>query len=130
MGVCPAGACRDWMALRRPAPVVRRIPTPKPGYDRLPDSRLIFAHGVSFILAPSFGTETLKRGETYVRYALGGLTQLPDDEVYRALIGTRVRICFYGDYEHALTVTGLRSALETCAMLIDATASGEDRCCL
>jgi adenosine tuberculosinyltransferase len=36
-----------------------------------------------------------------------------------------VRIRFYGDYEEALTVAGLRSVLETCAMLTDATASGE-----
>jgi len=87
--------------------------------------RLIFAHGVSVILAPSFGAETLKRGEAYTRYALGGLTRLPDDEVYRALIDCGVRIPFYGDYEEALTAAGLRSALETCAMLTDATASGE-----
>src|SRR5215211_2258155 len=87
--------------------------------------RLIFAHGVSVILAPSFGTETLKRGEAYTRYALGGLAQLPDDEVYRALIDSGVRIRFYGDYREALRVAGLRSALETCARLTDQTASGE-----
>jgi hypothetical protein len=87
--------------------------------------RLIFAHGVSVILAPSFGAETLKRGEAYTRYALGGLAQLPDDEVYRALIDSGVRIRFYGDYARALTVAGLHSALETCKALTDATASGE-----
>ena len=87
--------------------------------------RLIFAHGVSVILAPSFGAETLKRGEAYARYALGGLAQLPDDEVYRALIDSGVRIRFYGDYEEALIAAGLRSALETCATLTNATASGE-----
>jgi hypothetical protein len=87
--------------------------------------RLIFAHGVSVILAPSFGTETLKRGEAYTRYALGGLAQLPDDEVYRALIDSGVRIRFYGDYEQALTAADLHSALETCSILTDATASGE-----
>jgi hypothetical protein len=87
--------------------------------------RLIFAHGVSVILAPSFGAETLKRGETYTRYALGGLAQLPDDEVYRSLIDSGVRIRFYGDYERALREAGLRSALETCEALTDASASGE-----
>jgi hypothetical protein len=87
--------------------------------------RLIFAHGVSVILAPSFGAETLKRGEAYTRYALGGLARLPDDEVYRALIDSGVRIRFYGDYERALRVAGLRSALKACATLTDATASGE-----
>jgi len=87
--------------------------------------RMIFAHGVSVILAPSFGAETLERGEAYARYALGGLAQLPDDEVYRAMIDSGVRIRFYGDYEPALTDAGLRSALDTCAILTDATASGE-----
>jgi hypothetical protein len=87
--------------------------------------RLIFAHGVSVILAPSFGAETLKRGEAYTHYALGGLTQLPEDEVYQALIDSGVRIRFYGDYERALTVAGLHSALETCVMLTETTTSGE-----
>jgi adenosine tuberculosinyltransferase len=87
--------------------------------------RLIFTHGVSVILAPSFGAEILKRGEAYARYALGGLTQLPDEEIYRALMDSGVRIRFYGDYERALTIAGLHSALETCAMLTDETASGE-----
>jgi hypothetical protein len=36
-----------------------------------------------------------------------------------------VRIRFYGDYEEALTVAGLRSVLKTCAMLTEATVSGE-----
>ena len=87
--------------------------------------RLIFAHGVRVILAPSFGAETLKRGEAYTQYALGGLARLPDDEVYRALIDSGVRIRFYGDYEETLRAAGLRSALDTCATLTEATASGE-----
>jgi hypothetical protein len=87
--------------------------------------RLIFAHGVSVILASSFGAETLKRGEAYARYALSGLAQLPDDEVYRGLIDSEVRICFYGDYEEALAAPHFRSALEACATLTDTTASGD-----
>ena len=87
--------------------------------------RLIFAHGVSAILAPSFGTETLKRGEAYARYALSGLLQLSDDEVYRELIESGVRIRFYGDYEEALAAPYFRSVLEACAALTDATASGD-----
>jgi hypothetical protein len=86
--------------------------------------RMIFAHGVSVILAPSFGAETLKRGETYTRYALGGLAQLPDDEVYRNLLDSGVRIRFYGDYVRVLSDAGLRSALDTCEALTDASASG------
>src|SRR5215210_2373683 len=85
--------------------------------------RLIFAHGVSVILAPSFGAETLRRGEAYTRYALGGLARLPEDEVYRALIDSGVRIRFYGDYERALTAAGLHTALETCVTLNNANTS-------
>ena len=66
--------------------------------------RLVFDHGVSVIVAPSFGAETLKRGEAYARYALSGLLQLSDDEVYRGLIDSGVRIRFYGDYEEVLAV--------------------------
>ena len=87
--------------------------------------RLIFAHGVSVILAPSFGAETLKRGEAYTHYALGGLARLPDDDVYRALIDSGVRIRFYGNYGEAFAAAGLRSALQTCATLTEATASAE-----
>jgi adenosine tuberculosinyltransferase len=85
--------------------------------------RLIFAHGVSVILAPSFGSETLRRGEAYTRYALGGLARLPEDEIYRALIGSGVRIRFYGDYERALAAAGLHSALEACLKLNNANTS-------
>ena len=85
--------------------------------------RLIFAHGVSVILAPSFGAETLKRGEAYTRYALGGLARLPEDEVYRALIDSGVRIRFYGDYERALTATGFHAALEACLALNNANTT-------
>jgi hypothetical protein len=84
--------------------------------------RLIFAHGVSVILAPSFGTETLRRGEAYTRYALGGLERLPEDEVYQALIDSGVRIRFYGDYEMALATAGLHTALEACLALNNANA--------
>ncbi len=87
--------------------------------------RLIFAHGVSVIIAPSFGAETLKRGEAYARYALSGLARLPADEVYRGLIDSGVRMRFYGDYEEALAAPHFRSALEACATLTEATASGD-----
>lgn len=87
--------------------------------------RLVFAHGVSVIVAPSFGAETLKRGEAYTRYALSGLLQLSDDEVYRGLIDSGLRIRFYGDYEEALAAPHFRSALEACAALTEATASGD-----
>jgi hypothetical protein len=85
--------------------------------------RLIFAHGVSVILAPSFGDETLKRGEAYTSYALGGLARLPEDEVYQALVDSGVRIRFYGDYERALTAAGFHAALEACLALNNANTA-------
>jgi adenosine tuberculosinyltransferase len=85
--------------------------------------RLIFAHGVSVILAPSFGAETLRRGEAYTRYALGGLARLPEDKVYRALIDSGVRIRFYGDYERELAAAGLHTALEACLALNNANTA-------
>jgi adenosine tuberculosinyltransferase len=86
--------------------------------------RLVFAHGVSTILAPSFGTELLQRGSTYARQALGGLLQLADDAVYQEMLAAGLRIRFYGDYEEKLNVLGCRPMLKACADLISATASG------
>jgi adenosine tuberculosinyltransferase len=86
--------------------------------------RLIFAHGVSTILAPSFGTELLQRGSTYARHALGGLVQLADDAVYHAMFADGLRIRFYGDYEEKLTMLGCHPMLKVCADLVSATASG------
>ena len=86
--------------------------------------RLIFAHGVSTILAPSFGTELLQRGSTYARHALGGLVQLADDAVYQEMFADGLRIRFYGDYEEKLNMLGCRPMLKACADLVSATASG------
>jgi adenosine tuberculosinyltransferase len=86
--------------------------------------RLVFAHGVSTILAPSFGTELLQRGSTYARHALGGLLQLADDAVYQEMLAAGLRIRFYGDYKEKLNVLGCRPMLKACADLISATGSG------
>ena len=56
---------------------------------------------------------------------MSGLLQLSDDEVYRELIDSGVRIRFYGDYEAALTTPYFRSILEACAKLADESSSGE-----
>lgn len=86
--------------------------------------RLVFEHGVSVILTPGFGFETLKRGEEYVRYALGGLLQLADDKVYREMFASGVRLRFYGDYENVLDTPPYRPMLEACTELAADTASG------
>ncbi len=87
--------------------------------------RLVFEHGVRVLLAPGFGFETLKRGEEYVRYALGGLLQLADDEVYREMFAAGVRLRFYGDYEDVLDSPPYHPMLDACAELVANTASGD-----
>ena len=87
--------------------------------------RLVFEHGVSALLAPSFGMETLKRGPEYTRYALGGLLEIANDEVYSGMFESGVRLRFYGDYASVLDVPEYRPMLEACNQLVADTASGE-----
>ncbi len=87
--------------------------------------RLVFDHGVSVLLAPSFGFETLKRGEAYARYALEGLLQLADDEVYRQMFAAGLRLRFYGDYREALAAPHYQPVLEELDSLTRATAAGD-----
>lgn len=86
---------------------------------------LVFAHGVSVIAAPGFGSELLQRGPDYTRYVLGGLLQLADDEVYREMFARGVRLRFYGDYEETLDTPTFRPMLRACADLTIATESGD-----
>jgi adenosine tuberculosinyltransferase len=90
--------------------------------------RMVFAHGVSVLLAPCFGAETLKRGAEYTRYALGGLLKVGEDAVYREMFSTGVRIRFYGDYEAVLQDTldpeHYGPILESCARLTEETSNG------
>jgi hypothetical protein len=87
--------------------------------------RMVFAHGVSVIVAPGFGAELLQRGPAYTRLVLGGLLQLADDQVYHEMLAAGVRIRFYGDYEEVLDTPTLRPMLNACADLSAATASGD-----
>ncbi len=87
--------------------------------------RLVFAHGVRVMAAPGFGAELLQRGASYTRYVLGGLLQLSDDEVYREMFDSGVRLRFYGDYEEVLDTPGFRPLLDACADLTAATESGD-----
>ncbi len=86
---------------------------------------MVFAHGVSVILAPGFGTDLLKRGSTYTHYILGGLLQLADDAVYQEMFAAGMQIRFYGDYEEVLNTPSLRPLLQACAQLTAATESKE-----
>lgn len=87
--------------------------------------RLVFAHGVSVIIAPHFGYELLQRGETYTRTVLGGLLKLGEDPVNQEMFDAGVRIRFYGDYEEVLDTPTYRPMLHACASLTTATASGD-----
>jgi adenosine tuberculosinyltransferase len=87
--------------------------------------RMVFAHGVSVVVAPGFGTELLTRGSTYTNYILGGLLQLADDAVYQEMFAAGIRIRFYGDYEEVLDTPSLRPLLRACARLTAATESKE-----
>jgi adenosine tuberculosinyltransferase len=87
--------------------------------------RLVFAHGVSVLLVPLFGTELRNRGPAYVEYGLGGLTRLVEDEIYREMFAAGLRIRFYGDYEEVLDTPTLRPVLEACRDSMSSTASGD-----
>jgi len=86
---------------------------------------MVFDHGVSVLIVPSFGVETLKRGPIYTRYALGGVLQLASDEVYKEMFAAGVRVRFYGDYKEVLDAPHYRPILEACTDLTETTASGD-----
>jgi hypothetical protein len=88
--------------------------------------RLVFAHGVSVIVAPHFGAELLERGTSYTRTVLGdGLLKLGDDPINQEMVDAGLRIRFYGDYEEILDTPTYRPMLDACASLTAATASGD-----
>jgi len=87
--------------------------------------RLVFAHGVSVIVAPHFGRELLQRGTSYTQTVLGGLLKLGDDPINQEMFEAGVRIRFYGDYEEILDGPAYRPMLDACASLTAATASGD-----
>ncbi len=87
--------------------------------------RMMFDHGVSVVVAPGFGQETMKRGSEYTRLVLGGLLQLADDAVYQEMFEAGLRLRFYGDYEEVLDEPIFRPMLDACARLTEATASGD-----
>ena len=86
--------------------------------------RLVFAHGVSVILAPCFGAELLQRGPEYTKRVLGGLLKLGDDAVNQEMFDAGVRLRFYGDYEEMLDTPTFRPLLKACEDLTAATANG------
>jgi adenosine tuberculosinyltransferase len=122
----PFNGTRRWYLTYR-----RRHPVAAGGYLAILGQRqaelhrLVFAHGVSVLLVPLFGTELLNRGPAYVEYGLGGLTRLVEAEIYQEMFAAGLRIRFYGDYEEVLDTPTLRPVLEACRDLMSATASGD-----
>lgn len=87
--------------------------------------KLVFEHGVRVLLAPSFGIETLKRGESYTRAALRGLMLLAEDDLYSRMISSGVKIDFYGDYRKVLDTSEYRPVLETLDGLVESSVDGD-----
>jgi adenosine tuberculosinyltransferase len=87
--------------------------------------QLIFAHGISVIMAPGFGEELLARGTDYTRLVLGSLLRLAEDPVYQEMFSCGVRIRFYGDFAEVLDTPNFRPILQECARLTYDTASGD-----
>lgn len=83
--------------------------------------RLILTPAVRMILAPNSGAEIPRRLEAYTQCAPNGLTQLPDDQIYQALVASGVKMLPYGDHERKLTAAGFLPEVETYAMPTDAT---------
>ena len=84
---------------------------------------LIFAHGISVIMAPGFGSELLARGTDYTRLVLGGLLRLVEDPVYQEMFSPDAHRSD-GDFEEVLDTPAFRPILRVCADLTSATASG------
>lgn len=87
--------------------------------------RMIFDHGISVIVSPGFGQETMSRGPEYTRHVLGGLLQLADDAAYQEMFEAGLRLRFYGDYEEVLDEPEFKPMLDSCARITEETASGD-----
>src|SRR5919112_4558000 len=73
--------------------------------------RLIFAHGISVIMAPGFGSELLARGTDYTRLVLGGLLRLVEDPVYQGVFSSRTRIPLFRGFEEVVGTPALLPVL-------------------
>lgn len=130
----PYNGTRRWYIIQRMRNLNRSVESEATDYmntlipHQAAHHRMVFDHGISVILAPCFGAETLKRGPEYTRYALGGLLTLREDAVYQEMFSAGVRLRFYGDYESVLKETLAPEycypILDTCARLTEETSSG------
>lgn len=61
--------------------------------------RLIFDHGIEYLLTPAFGPDLMERSDAYIQIAAQGLARLATHEIFLNFYADYdVRVRFYGDY--------------------------------
>ena len=68
--------------------------------------RLLFDHGIDYLLTPAFGPDLLERGDEYIHVAAEGLTRLATHEKFVNFYDDYdVRVRFYGDHRRYFGAT-------------------------
>lgn len=68
--------------------------------------RLLFDHGIEYLLTPAFGPDLAERGDDYVEMVAKGLERLATDAKFRSFFRDyNVRVRFYGDYRNYFAST-------------------------
>lgn len=100
--VFPINGTRRWFMLEHPAPddtalLAAYLDTIEQRHIDL--YRLIFDHGIDFLLTPAFGPDLLERSDDYLAIAAEGLARIATHERFlRFYDDYGVRVRFYGDY--------------------------------
>ncbi len=124
--VFPINGTRRWFVLEHgDVSPNQYIPIAANEYIRL--FCLLFEHGIDTILSPLFGSELLRRGEKYVREALGGARILEAPEFLEFYTAWQVKVRFYGDYRLALANTLHAELLASFDRVVDLTAHHRER---
>ena len=125
--VFPINGTRRWYYLEH---------TPRPDEDLL-DSylsaveqnhialyKLIFDHGVDYLLTPVFGPDLMERGNEYTGMVAAGLTRLTSAEYFLKFFDEyEVRVRFYGDYRKYFANTPYTFLIELFEELAERTKS-------
>ncbi len=68
--------------------------------------RLLFDHGIEYLLTPAFGPDLAERGDDYVEIVAKGLERLATDAKFLDFFRDyEVRVRFYGDYRKYFAAT-------------------------
>lgn len=63
--------------------------------------RMMFDHGIDYLVTPAFGLDITERSEAYISMAAQGLARLGTADVFLDFFREyEVRVHFYGDYRH------------------------------